>query len=63
MKKRILSLLLAFVMVLGMFPVSAMATDVEPRGEDVVYLSISFDGKYIDDKTGDPVVYVPIPLA
>ena len=46
MKKRILSLLLALVMVLGMFPMSATAA--EGSGEGVVYLSVSFDGKYID---------------
>ena len=29
---------------------------------DVVYLSISFDGTYIDDKNGDTMVYLPISL-
>ena len=57
MKKRILSLFLAFVMVLGMFPINALAS-----GREYVYLSISFDGEYIDDKNGDPIVYLPIPL-
>ena len=58
MKKRILSLLLALVMVLGILPMSAAASSAE----DVVYLSISFDSKYIDDKNGNPIAYVPVPL-
>ena len=43
--KKILSMILAFVLVLGLLPATAFAT---ATGEDVVYLSISFDGKYID---------------
>ena len=53
--KKILSMILAFVMVLGLLPATAFAT-----GEDVVYISVSYDGKYIDDKNGDPLVYVPV---
>lgn len=56
--KKILSLILAFVLVLGLFPATAFATGTE----DVVYLSISFDSNYIDDKNGNPVAYVPVPL-
>ena len=62
MTKRYLSLLLALAMVLGLIPaigVSAAETQAE---EDVVYLSISFDSHYIDDKNGDPIAYVPVPL-
>ena len=57
MRKRLLSLLLAFIMVFTMIPMTVSATESE-----YVYLSISFDGKYIDDKNGSPIVYVPIPL-
>ena len=39
MRKRILSLLLAFVMLLGMFPVSAFATE-----ENVAYVTIAVEG-------------------
>ena len=53
--KKILSMILAFVLVLGLLPATAFAT-----GEDVVYISVSYDGKYIDDKNGDPLVYVPV---
>ena len=53
--KKILSMILAFVMVLGLLPATALAT-----GADQVYISVSYDGKYIDDKNGDPLVYVPV---
>ena len=57
MKKRILSILLAIVMVFTMIPQTVMATE-----EEYVYLSVSFDGEYIDDTNGNPMVYVPVPL-
>ena len=57
--KKILSMILAFVLVLGLLPATAFATEVE----DVVYLSISFDTSYIDDKNGNPIAYVPVPLS
>lgn len=53
--KKILSMILAFVMVLGLLPATALAT-----GADQVYISVSYDGKYIDDKNGNPLVYVPV---
>ena len=59
MSKKILSMILALVMLLGLLPVMAIATETEGN---YVYLSISFDGTYIDDKNGDPIVYLPIPL-
>lgn len=52
-------MILALVMVLGLLPATTFATGAE---EDVVYLSISFDGKYIDDKNGEPIVYLPVPM-
>ena len=55
--KKILSMILAFVLVLGLIPATAIAAEGE-----YVYLSISFDGKYIDDKNGDTIVYLPISL-
>ena len=57
--KKMLSLLLACVLVLGLLPAAAFATGTE----DVVYLSISFDSSYIDDKNGEPIAYVPVPLS
>ena len=57
--KKILSMILAIVLVLGLLPATAFATGTE----DVVYLSISFDSNYIDDKNGDPIAYVPVPMS
>ena len=53
--KKILSMILAFVMVLGLLPATALAT-----GADQVYISVSFDGQYINDKNGSPIVYIPV---
>lgn len=57
MKKRILSTILAFLILSAMLSLSAGATEKE-----YVYLSISFDGQYIDDKNGTSIVYLPISL-
>ena len=63
MTKKVLSLVLALVMVLGLFPaIGASATEAQMQ-EDVVYLSISFDSHYIDDKNGDPIAYIPVSLS
>lgn len=52
--RKTLSLFLALVMVLGLLPAAAFAS------EDNVYISVSFDGTYIDDVNGKPIVYVPV---
>ena len=56
MKKGI-SLILALVMVLGLLPITAFAT-----GEDMVYISVSFDGQYINDKDGGYIAYIPVSM-
>ncbi len=56
--KKILCMFLACVMVLGVIPVTALAAQ-----ENVVYLSISLDTGYIDDKNGNPIAYVPVPIS
>jgi len=54
--KKCLSMLLAIVMVLGLLPpVTIFATEAE-----YAYISVSFDGQYINDKNGSPIVYVPV---
>ncbi len=58
MTKKVLSLILAFVMVLGLVPNAAIATEPE-----LVYISVSYDGQYIADKNGGYIAYVGIPLA
>ena len=55
--KKIIGMMLALVMVLSLLPASVFAAE-----EECVYLSVSFDGAYIDDQYGKPMVYVPVPL-
>ena len=55
--KKILSMILAFVMVLGLLPATALATEAE-----YVYISVSYDGKYINDKDGGYIAYIPVSL-
>ena len=54
MKKRILSLLMAFVMAVGLLPVGAMATGTESI---TVYVTISDKGVLAADKNGEPMGY------
>ena len=53
--KKLLSMILAFVMVLGLLPARALAT-----GADQVYISVSYDGQYINDKSGNAIAYIPV---
>ena len=53
--KKILSMILAFVMVLGLLPATAFAT-----GTNNVYISVSYDGQYINDKNGAAIAHVPV---
>ncbi|MBQ9734014.1 MAG: hypothetical protein IJV74_07265, partial [Clostridia bacterium] len=53
--KKLLSLFLALVMVLSLVPTTVFAT-----GTNNVYISVSYDGKYIDDQNGAPLAYVPV---
>ena len=53
--KKILSMILAFVLVLGLLPATALAS-----GGGKVYISVSYDGQYIDDKNGDALAYIPV---
>ena len=57
MKKKVLSLFLAIVMIISAIPLTSIAVEKE-----YVYLSISFDGRYINDKNGNPIIYLPIEL-
>ena len=57
--KKMLCMILTIVMVVGLLPTTAFATGAE----DVVYLSVSFDSNYIDDKNGDPIAYVPVAMS
>ena len=54
--KKLLSLLLALVMVLSLVPTTVFATEAT----DKVYISVSYDDKYIKDKDGSYIAYVPV---
>ena len=56
--KKLISILLTIVMVAGLLPASAFAD-----GADQVYISVSYDGQYIDGADGSPIVYVPVSYA
>lgn len=53
--KKIISLILAFIMVLGLLPATAFATDTGS-----VYISVSYDGQYINGKNGNAIAYIPV---
>ena len=57
LSKKILSMVMAIVMVLGLLPATASAT-----GENNVYISVSYDGQYINDKNGGYIAYVAVPM-
>lgn len=58
MNKRIIGIFLAVIMVFTMMPLTVAATEGE-----FVYLSVSYDGEYIDDKNNNTMVYVPVALS
>ena len=60
--KRLLSILLALVIVLGLLPSMAFATDIEALLEGEVYISISDDESFITDADGNPMGFVAVPL-
>ena len=60
--KRLLSILLALVIVLGLLPSMAFATDIEALLEGEVYISISDDQEFITDKDGNPMGFIAVPL-
>ncbi len=59
-KKKVIAMLLAILMVASALPLMAFVSEAE--GEGYVYLSISYDKNYIEDKNGSPIVYVPVAL-
>ena len=52
--RKAVSLILAFVLLLGLLPATAFAS------ENNVYISVSYDGQYINDKNGNALAYVPV---
>ena len=60
--KKILGMILAVVMVLGLFPAAAFATDLEALLEGAGYISVSDDVEFVTDVKGDPMGFVAVPL-
>ena len=58
---KVVAMLVTIIMVASMLPVVAFASEPADTNE-YVYLSISFDGQYINDKNGSPMVYVPVSM-
>ena len=59
MHKKILSMILALVMVLGLLP-ATFAASVSATEAEYVYICVSFDGKYIQDKNNAYMAYIPV---
>ncbi len=57
MKKRILSMILALVMILSAIPVLSENTDI------TVYISVSKYGEIVESKEGSAMAYVPVTLS
>ena len=55
--KKVLSMILAAVMVLGLLPVAAFATQTE-----YVYITISDEGQFIEDPNSQPMAYRAVEL-
>ena len=62
MKKRVLSILLAAVMVFSLLPIAAFATDLETLLDSEVYISISDDAEFITAPNGTPMGFFAVPL-
>ena len=58
MKKRIATLLLALLLVIGILPMATFATEAN----DVVYISVSYDGQFKTAADGSNMAYVPVEL-
>ncbi len=57
--KKAVSIVLVLMLLLNMLPMTALAND---EGTEYVYLTASYDGKFLEDKNGNPVAYVQVPL-
>lgn len=53
--KKALSLILVFCLCLSLLPATVFAT-----GADTIYISVSYDGQYINGQNGTPLAYVPV---
>ena len=59
MKKRILVIALAILLVFSTIHLTLFATEIENTSE-YVYISVSYDDKYTSDTNGNPIAYIPV---
>ena len=59
MTTKVVAMLVAVLMVASMLPVVAFANEGADTNE-YVYISVSYDEKYKNDKNGKPMAYVPV---
>jgi len=62
MTKRLLSMILAATLVLGLLPATAFATDLETLLTGKVYISISDDETFVTAPDGTPMGFFPVAL-
>ncbi len=59
MTTKAVAVLIAILMVASMLPVVAFASE-SAGTEEYVYISVSYDDRYKEDKNGKPMAYVPV---
>lgn len=63
LKKKIVSILLSLMMVLTLLPTTMFMADVENEtAEEYVYISVSYDGQFVEGQNGAPVVYQAVAM-
>ena len=56
---KIVSIMLSFIMIAGILPIAVFATEPSDTAE-YVYISVSYDDKFKEDKNGKPMAFVPV---
>ena len=59
MTMKIVSIMLSIIMIAGILPIAVFATEPSDTAE-YVYISVSYDDKFINDKNGTPIAYIPV---
>ena len=59
MTMKIVSIMLSIIMIAGILPITVFATEPSDTAE-YVYISVSYDDKFKEDKNGKPMAYVPV---
>ncbi|MBQ7293421.1 MAG: hypothetical protein IJW79_06755 [Clostridia bacterium] len=59
MTMKIVSIMLSIIMIAGILPIAVFATEPSDTAE-YVYISVSYDDKFKEDKNGKPMAFVPV---